>query len=128
MFLVFQIILNKNFPRVNDSSFCTNVLLTCSFCGQKGNLITNVCLSSKSQSGMMFSSVFVGGDRKSRMTESTYRNGKPTSMNFFLMRITSCSKSEEILFARCSSPLIALRLYRFGTLELQNTGILVGFT
>ena len=37
MFLVFQIILNTNFPFVNVSSFCTNVLLISSFFGQKGN-------------------------------------------------------------------------------------------
>ena len=134
MFLVLQMILNENFPHVYCSSFLTKDLLISSFLGQKGNLITKVFLSSKSQLGIMSSSSMFGVVWKSRMTASTNVVGKPDVFEFLsyschrllvvCVLVNSFSKLDEIFCARWSSPLIAFLLYRLGTLDVQKTGII----
>ena len=109
------------------SNLRINVLLISSFWGQKGKRTVSTLRSSNNQSGMMFSSSASGIVVKSRITDSMNLLWKPTSKNFFLIRFFSFSKSDAILRALCSSPLIAFRLYRFGTLDDQKTGRFPGF-
>ena len=124
----FQIILNVNFCAVYCSSLRTNTLLSSSFLGQNGNRTVKTRLSSKSHSGMMLSSSAPGVALKSLMTASTNLLGKPTLMNFDLILPISAEKFDAILRALCSSPVMAFRLYRLGTLEDQKTGSFPGFS
>ena len=128
MFLVFQIILNMNFPDVYCSNLRMNNLLSSSFFGQKGRRTVRTRCSLKSHSGMMLSSSASAAVWKSLITASTNLLGYPTLVNFFLILTISVEKSEAILCALCSSPVIAFRLYRLGTLEDQKTGSLPGFS
>ena len=128
MFLVLQMILNVYEFLVKLSNLRINVLLISSFWGQKGKRTVSTLRSSNNQFGMMFSSSALGTEVKSRITDSMNLLGKPTSKNFFLIRFFSFSKSDAILRALCSSPLIAFRLYLFGTLDDQKTGSFPGFT
>ena len=120
MFLVFQIILNMNFPDVYCSNLRMKNLLSSSFFGQKGRRTVRTRCSSKSHSGMMLSSSVSAAVWKSLITASTNLLGYPTLVNFFLILTISVEKSEAILCALCSSPVIAFRLYRLGTLEDQK--------
>ena len=128
MFRVFHIILNVNFCVVYCSNLRMNTLLSSSFLGQNGKRTVRTLFSSKSHSGMMSSSSASGVVLKSLMTASTNLLGNPTLIYLLLILSISAEKSDAIFRALCSSPVMAFRLYRLGTLEDQKTGSFPGLT
>ena len=104
------------------STFLISALLNFSFAGEYENLAENVSLSSSSYSGIIISSF---PSSKLQIISFINFNGNPAFQYFCLIQFNSSLKPDAIRLARCSSPVIALRLYLTGIFELQCTGIFV---
>ena len=100
-------------------TFLVNILLNFLFAGEYGNLTENVFLSSNNHSGIIISSFPLS---ELQIVSFINFNGNPAFRYFCLIFFNSLLKSDAIRLARCSSPVIALRLYLTGIYELQCTG------
>ena len=99
-------------------TFLINTLLNFSFAEEYGNLTEKVFLSSDNHSSIIISSFSLS---KLQIVSFINFNGNPAFQYFCLTLFNSLLKYDSIRLARCSSPLIALRLYPTGIFELQCT-------
>ena len=104
---------------VQFSTYLTNALLNYSFAGEYENLTERVFLSSNNHCGIITSSFPLS---KLQIASFINFNGNPAFRYFCLILCNSLLKSDAVRLARCSSQVIALRLYLTGIFELQCTG------